>query len=386
MSGDVEVPKVDVDWMLDVLDQLLRIPSPSGRTDAVMQRVGDLLDDLGLPFSLTRRGALRAVAFGDAAGPDRALVVHADTIGAMVQSLKPDGRLAISPIGTWSARFAEGGRVVVLTDDDASYTGTVLPLLASGHAFGDRVDQQGVGWDHVEVRVDEHVRSHADLAALGIQVGDFVAFDADPVVTSAGYVKSRHLDGKAGVAAALGAFKAVVESGEPLAVPAHLLVTIAEEVGQGASHGLEGDVAEMVSIDNGVVAPGQHTLERGATVAMRDETGAFDFHLTRHLLRLGDEAGIPVARDTFRHYRSDVAAAMEAGAEMRAALVAFGVDASHGHERTHVDSIKAVAELLAVYLRSDLTFPRWDATPTGPLQAFPSSAQPAPDEPETGRD
>jgi putative aminopeptidase FrvX len=169
-------------------------------------------------------------------------------------------------------------------------------------------------------------------------------------------------------------------------VPAHLLVTIAEEVGQGASHGLDVDVAEMVSIDNGVIAPGQHTLERGATVAMRDETGPFDFHLTRHVLALGAEADIPVARDTFRHYRSDVAAALEAGAEMRAALVAFGLDASHGHERTHVGSLQAVAELLAVYLRSDLTFPRWDASAAGPLEAFPSSRQPAPDEPTTGRD
>ncbi|OWY58881.1 peptidase M42, partial [cyanobacterium TDX16] len=175
---------------------------------------------------------------------------------------------AVSPIGTWSARFAEGGRVLVLTDDtDTNHTGTVLPLLASGHAFGDQVDTQGIGWDQVEVRIDEDVRSADDLAALGIQVGDFVAFDADPVVTSSGYVKSRHLDGKAGVAAALAAFKAVADSGERLAVPAHLLVTIAEEVGQGASHGLDVDVAEMVSIDNGVIAPGQHTLERGATVA-----------------------------------------------------------------------------------------------------------------------
>lgn len=379
--------QVDRDWISDVLLQLLRIPSPSGRTDAVVQRIGDLLLEVGLPFEVTRRGALRAVAFGDQEGPDRALVVHADTIGAMVERLKDDGRLAISPVGSWSARFAEGGRVVVLTDDsDATYTGTVLPLLASGHAYGDGVDEQGVGWDHVEVRIDEAVASAADLEALGIKVGDFVAFDADPVVTHAGYVKSRHLDGKAGVAAALGAFKAVLDAGVELTVPAHLLVTIAEEVGQGASTGLETDVAEMVSIDNGVMAPGQHTIERGATIAMRDETGPFDYHLTRRLLGLAEDAGIPVARDTFRHYRSDVAAALEAGTETRAALVAFGLDASHGHERCHLDSIVAVADLLVAYLRADLTFPRWDAAAPGPLLGFPSSRQPAPDEPDTGRD
>lgn len=79
-------------------------------------------------------------------------------------------------------------------------TGTVLPLKASGHRWGEEVDIQPVGWEHVEVRVDEPVDDAAGLVALGIQVGDFVAFDAEPVVTPSGYLKSRHLDDKAGVA------------------------------------------------------------------------------------------------------------------------------------------------------------------------------------------
>jgi len=89
----------------------------------------------------------------------------------------------------------------------------VLPLKASGHAYGDEVDTQGVGWDHVELRVDEDVSTDDDLRCLGIEVGDFVAHHALPEITRSGYVKSRHLDDKAGVAAALAAFKAVREAG-----------------------------------------------------------------------------------------------------------------------------------------------------------------------------
>ena len=85
---------------------------------------------------------------------------------------------------------------------------------------------------------------------------------------------------------------------------------------------------------------------------MLDATGPFDYHLTRHLCRLCEAYGIRYARDVFRYYRSDVAAALEAGAETRAALVAFGVDASHGAERTHVDSLEAVARLLCAHLLS----------------------------------
>jgi peptidase M42 family hydrolase len=372
---------VDEAWMLDTLLHLLRTPSPSGRTDAVMQLVGDLLTEIGVPFELTRRGALAAWLPGDSAALDRAVVVHADTIGCMVRALKDNGRLAVIPVGTFSARFAEGARVTIFSDGtDGPHTGTILPLKASGHAFGDEVDRQGIGWDHVEVRVDARARRAGDLEALGFQVGDFVALDAVPEVTERGFIVSRHLDGKAGMAAALAVAKAIVDHEVVLPHRAKLLVTIAEEVGHGASHGLDEEVAEMISVDNAVCAPGQHSIEHGVTIPMADITGPFDYHLTRRLCRLCERAGIPFARDTFPWYRSDVAAAIEAGAGTRAALVAFGVDSSHGWERTELASIRAVAELLGRWLQTPLTFERWDATPLGPLREFPSGDQPAPEE------
>lgn len=372
---------IDRAWMTHTLIQLLRTPSPSGRTDAAMQLIGDLLDEVGLPFELTRRGALVAELPGRSESVDRALVVHADTIGCMVRGLKDNGRLSIIPVGSFSARFAEGARCTIFVEDpDRMYTGTILPLKASGHAYGDDIDSQPIGWDEVEVRVDHRLSSASDLAALGIQVGDFVALDANPEVTDSGFVVSRHLDGKAGVAAALAVAKAVIDGGIELPHRANLLVTIAEEVGHGASHGLGDDVAEMVSVDNAVCAPGQYSIEHGVTIPMADMTGPFDYHLTRRLCRLCRDAGIAYARDTFRWYRSDVAAALEAGAGTRAALVAFGLDGSHGWERTELSSIHAVADLLGLWLQTDLTFGRWDATPLGPLRDFPSSRQPAPEE------
>lgn len=372
---------IDRAWMTHTLIQLLRTPSPSGRTDAAMQLIGDLLDEVGLPFELTRRGALVAELPGRSTSIDRALVVHADTIGCMVRGLKDNGRLSLIPVGSFSARFAEGARCTIFVEDpDRMYTGTILPLKASGHAYGDDIDSQPIGWDEVEVRVDHRLSSAADLAALGIQVGDFVALDAAPEVTDSGFVVSRHLDGKAGVAAALAVAKAVIDGGIVLPHRANLLVTIAEEVGHGASHGLDESVAEMVSVDNAVCAPGQYSIEHGVTIPMADMTGPFDYHLTRRLCRLCRDAGIAYARDTFRWYRSDVAAALEAGAGTRAALVAFGLDGSHGWERTELASVHAVADLLGLWLQTDLTLGRWDASPLGSLQDFPSSRQPAPEE------
>ncbi|QLL05313.1 osmoprotectant NAGGN system M42 family peptidase [Mycobacterium vicinigordonae] len=381
MGQEAAMAEPDRAWMIDTLLALLQTPSPSGRTDAVMQLIGDILDDFGVPFSLTRRGALTAELTGESKTTDRALVVHADTIGCMVRQLKDNGRLELVPVGTFSARFAAGARVRIFIDDpDGFITGTVMPLKASGHAFGDEIDTQPTDWEHVEVRVDRRVSSRDDLVRLGLNVGDFVALITSPELTADGFIVSRHLDGKAGVAVALALAKNFSENKVVLPHRTTIMVTITEEVGHGASHGLPADVAELVSVDNAVCAPGQHSLEDGVTIPMADMHGPFDYHLTRKLCRLAEERGIRYARDVFRYYRSDAAAAIEAGAGTRAALVGFGLDGSHGWERTHMDSLEAVYNLLHAWLQTPLTFAHWDAKPSGKLRDFPSSKQPAPSE------
>lgn len=368
-------------WMIDTLLTLLQTPSPSGRTDAVMQIIGDILKDLGVNFELTRRGALSAILPGTSHSVDRALVVHADTIGCMVSGLKDNGRLSLIPVGTFSARFAAGARVKIFRDDTHEVlTGTIMPLLASGHAYGDAIDDQPTTWDHVEVRVDHRATCRDDLKELGVQIGDAVTINATPELTHDGFIVSRHLDGKAGVALGLALAKHVVEGTITLPHTTQLLVTITEEVGHGASHGLPIDVAEIVSLDNAVCAPGQASIEDGVTIPMADLHGPFDYHLTRKLCKLAERNEIHYARDVFKFYRSDVAAAIEAGATARAALVAFGLDGSHGWERTHIDSLLACHALIAQWLQTPLTLPGWDEQPTGDIGAFPSSKQPVQEE------
>ncbi|MFY1621285.1 osmoprotectant NAGGN system M42 family peptidase, partial [Micromonospora sp. WMMD736] len=137
-------------------------------------------------------------------------------------------------------------------------------------------------------------------------------------------------------------------------------------------------IAEMITVDNAVCAPGLQSLEDAVTVLMADLHGPYDYHLTRRLCRLADEQGVRYVRDVFRFYRSDAAAAIEAGASTRAALVGPGVDGSHGWERTNIASLVATYHLLHAWLHTPLTFDQWDANPSGTLDDFPSSKQPAP--------
>lgn len=342
---------IDKKYICSVLENLLEIPSPSGFTDKVVSFVADELDRLGVSYEMTRRGAIRATLEGEHSSPDRAVVAHIDTLGAMVKYLKPNGRVEVVPIGHWNARFAEGARVTVFCDTK-SLRGTLLPLKASGHTFASEVDDQPSNWQNIELRIDERSVSAEDLLALGVNVGDIVAIDAQPEFLENGFICSRHLDDKAGAAVLLGAIKAVVENDVPLKVDCHPLFTISEEVGSGASAILHGDVAEMLTLDNGTTAPGQNSQEFGVTVGMADMTGPFDYHLTRYVLQLCKQFDIKCQRDIFRFYRSDSASAVEAGNDLRTALATFGVDASHGWERIHWHALKSLAELVTLYIQA----------------------------------
>lgn len=358
------LPEPDLAYLRQVLLEMLAIPSPTGFTDTLVRYVAERLDELNIPYELTRRGTVRATLKGRLNSPDRAISAHLDTIGASVREIKDNGRLSLAPVGCWSSRFAEGSRVSLFTDNGV-IRGSVLPLLASGHAFNTEVDQLPVSWDHIELRLDVLADSRQAVETLGVRIGDIVAFDPLPEFSESGHLSARHLDDKAGVAALLTALKAVMESGVELPIDCHPLFTITEEIGSGSAAALPWDVSEFVGVDIAPVAPGQNSSEHAVTVAMQDSGGPYDYHLSRHLLRLADEQDIPVRRDLFRYYHSDAQSAIAAGHDIRTALLAFGCDATHGYERTHRDSLVALTRLIAAYVISPPVF----ASDAQPAQA-----------------
>lgn len=369
--------RIDPDYLRERLRRLLEIPSPTGFTDEVVWEVCGELEKLGLTYELTRRGAIRARLRGAESVPARAIVAHLDTLGAQVKQIRDNGRLELVPIGHWSARFAEGARCTVFAEPH-SFRGSILPLKASGHTFNEEVDTLPVGWPYVELRLDAPTASRAETEALGVEIGDIVAIDPQPEFLDNGFIVSRHLDDKAGVATLLAALEALTRERRPVTVDTYWLFTIAEEVGSGASSVLVPDVAAMVTVDNGTTAPGQNSRETGVTVAMADQTGPFDWHLTRKLVKLARAHGIAMQKDVFRYYRSDSASALEAGADIRTALLTFGVDASHGWERIHMDALTSLAVLLTAYVESPVEIGR-DARALAGLRGFTHQAPPEPD-------
>ncbi|WP_292043468.1 MULTISPECIES: osmoprotectant NAGGN system M42 family peptidase [unclassified Brevundimonas] len=361
-------PVIDLDYLKDRLIELLNIPSPTGYTDEAVWWLCRELERLGVDYELTRRGAVRARLRGKKSLPARAIVAHIDTLGAQAKQVKANGRLELVPIGNWSSRFAEGARATIFAESGA-WRGTILPLKASGHTFNEEVDSQPVNWQQVELRIDAVTHSREDTLALGIDVGDIIAIDPQPEVTDTGFIVSRHLDDKAGVATLLATLETMVREDRTPTVDTWFLFTIAEEVGLGASSVLLPDVAAMVTVDNGTTAPGQNSSEFGVTIAMADQTGPFDWHLSRKLVQLARTYDIKHQKDVFRYYRSDSASALEAGADIRTALVTFGIDASHGYERIHESALQDLTHLLVAYAEAEVEIVR-DAKPISGTRGF----------------
>jgi putative aminopeptidase FrvX len=344
--------KVDVAWTTDFLVGLLNTASPTGDTGRAVQYVRDALEQFPLTLALNRKGALIATWEGQTDDCPRALTAHVDTLGAMVQEIKRNGRLKLSQIGGYAWNSVEGEGCTVMTADGHSWSGTILPTKSSVHVHGPEVQKLERKGENMEVRLDARTTSAEETRELGIEVGDFVALDPRVRVTETGFIRSRHLDDKAGVAVIVGAIKTLHDAGLRPAQRTTFHISNYEEVGHGAATGIPDDVRELLAVDMAAVGEGQQSDEFSVGICVKDSGGPYDLGLRRRLIALCEADDIPYRLDVYPYYGSDGEAAWRAGADLIVGLIGPGVEASHNYERTHQDSLQASARLIAAYLLS----------------------------------
>jgi putative aminopeptidase FrvX len=165
-----------------------------------------------------------------------------------------------------------------------------------------------------------------------------------------GFIRSRHLDDKACVAAMIFALKAITDAGLKPKATAVLHVSNYEEVGHGAAAGIPDQVAELISVDMAAVGQGQASDEFHATLCVKDTGGPYHHGLSQRLRSLAEEYEIPHKVDIYPYYGSDGEAFWRAGGDVAVALIGPGVDASHNYERTHTEALDATAKWCLAYL------------------------------------
>ncbi len=347
----MKLPEIKTDALVGFLTDLLNIPSPTGFTDRAIEFCETTLAAIpGVSLKHTNKGALVATLPGERAeAPWRALTAHVDTLGAMVKQIKPNGRLQLTKLGGYAMNTVEGEGVTVFTRGGATVRGSLLLNKASSHVHGADVSKTERKEDTMEVRLDARTSNAEETAALGIGVGDYVAFDPRVEVTH-GFIRSRHLDDKACVAAMIFALKAITDAGLKPKATTVLHVSNYEEVGHGAAAGIPDEVTELISVDMAAVGQGQASDEFHATLCVKDSGGPYHNGLSRRLRSLAEEYGIPHKVDIYPYYGSDGEAFWRAGGDVAVALIGPGVDASHNYERTHTEALDATAQWCLAYL------------------------------------
>ncbi len=341
--------RIYADYAVEKTVELLAIDSPSGYTDAAAEWVRDAFASLGYDAKITNKGGVLVDLGGTDTEDGLFLEAHADTLGCMVSEIKGSGRLKVTNLGGMRAENSEAENVRVHTRDGRVIEGTLQLCNASVHVNMSYGDTKRT-WNAMEVVLDEDVHSAADTRALGIEVGDIVAFDPRTVVTKTGYIKSRFLDDKLSVGILLGFAKYMADEKITPARRVYAHITVYEEVGHGGSSSVPAGVTEAISIDMGCVGDGLSCTEKMVSICAKDSGGPYSYKVTGKLIDAAKKEGADYAVDIYPGYGSDVEATLRAGYDIRHGLIGAGVYASHGYERSHIDGVYSSLKVLKGYL------------------------------------
>ena len=341
--------EISDDYLTRFLVDLLNTPSPTGDTDYAISFVQGELESFGIPTEKTTKGALLAHLDGLESSKPRAMTSHVDTLGAIVQEIKPSGRLKLSALNGLNWPTVESEGLSVATRSGRQIRGSLV--FANGAAHVRKEALTGArDSDTMEVRLDERTPRAEETRLLGVDVGDFVYFDPRVETSEAGFIRSRFLDDKACVACLVAAVKALVDGGVTPAQRTTLLFSNFEECGHGGMDGLPTDLSELVVLDMGCIGAGLQGDEFHCSVCVKDSSGPYSKDLTDKIRTLADRRGIDLMPDVYPHYSSDGSVYWRAGGRAEVALIGPGIDTSHGYERTHKEALADTAQIIAEYL------------------------------------
>ncbi|MEH7463341.1 M42 family metallopeptidase [Bacillus thuringiensis] len=338
---------------MELIKQLVSIPSPSGNTNTIIRFIEDYVKEWNVETKRNNKGGLIITFKGEDDTKQRLLTAHVDTLGAMVKEIKADGRLRLSMIGGFRWNAVEGEYCEIETESGKTYTGTILIHQTSVHVYKNageaKRDEQ-----NIEIRIDERVSSPEEVRELGIEVGDFVSFDPRVQMTDSGYIKSRHLDDKASVAILLQLIKRLQDENIKLPYTTHFLISNNEEIGYGGNSNIPEETVEYLAVDMGALGDGQASDEYTVSICAKDSSGPYHYAMRKHLVELAKANNIEYKVDIYPFYGSDASAAIRAGADVKHGLIGPGIDASHAYERTHEASIAHTEALIYAYVQSEL--------------------------------
>ncbi len=118
-----------LNYTKQILEKIIHIPSPSGYCRNVLDYIASEVKTLGFSFDMTAKGnGLIYIPQNDSKNNEKGILLtaHVDTLGAMVRSIKADGKIRMTSIGGFMMQSVEGEYCTIHMRNQKTVTGTIL--------------------------------------------------------------------------------------------------------------------------------------------------------------------------------------------------------------------------------------------------------------------
>jgi putative aminopeptidase len=219
----MESPLTELGQLRNDLAALTALHGVSGNEAAVISWLRDRFAPLVDNITIDPLGNLFATRLGPPDTPHLVISAHADEIGLVVSAIEADGFLRLEDFTGVQPRLLEGRQVRVGASPG------VVGVIGARSAHGLAPDEWSRGARLEELYVDVGVESAAELATLGVRVGDPVIVVSELQAVGATRVAGKGIDNRAGCVVLLHLLKQL--HGRDLPWHLTVLVTVQEETG-----------------------------------------------------------------------------------------------------------------------------------------------------------
>ena len=291
-----------------LLQQLVEIPGPVGREEAVQKFLRSKWNQMGFKTEIDKIGNLYGHIEGN--GQNWAVVSHADTIGFLVQQILPEGFLKMSfntAATTPDARFLAGTTIKFLAEGGQphGYFG-----LRSGHLAGIEGKKLPILFD--DLFIDVGVNSTEEVKNLGIDIGTSAVFDT-PLQRFQDNIVGPSLDNRVGSLIQTVLAKSIRKLDDSPKLT--LISTVQEEMGmKGASKAADySNFDAVINLDVGLTGdiPSSHNdylptrLGSGPILVIKDFSVHYSYPLLTIIENCAKKNKIPYQKAVFKNYNTD---------------------------------------------------------------------------------
>jgi putative aminopeptidase FrvX len=350
-------PALARDRVEGLLQSLADAPGPSGYEEEVRAIMVRELKPFASQISYDGLGSV--IAQHGTTGPRIMLDAHMDELGGIVRRVTADGFLSMQMVGGWLDQALVGQRWIILGSKGPVYAVTgirdihVLPSAERSRSFA-----------RDEIFLDLGVKNAAEVAALGVEIGDPVAPHSPfAVLNGTNRYLAKALDDRVGCAVLVEVLRRLAAEGHPNTLL--VAATTQEETGERGAH-TAAEVARPqigIAIEGGVSGdvPGARPEETQARLGAGPGVFLYDFveQPNRRLVGLIKDTArtekIPLQFDLVNGYGDDSSEIQRSNGGVPTVNIVVPVRYTHAHngimDRSDFD--QTVALVVALIKRLD---------------------------------